>query len=583
MTQSHSYEEARGLYWQGFKIPEISTRLGIPVQTLYTRKNTDGWDKASVATKVASSIEARIVQLIAKPDKTDQDLKEIDTLSKSLERTARINRYENGGRESDLNPRIRARNAGKKKKPRNKNYLDDEQVEKLKKAFHRDLFEYQKTWYGALPNPVRNILKSRQIGATWYFAREALIDAITTGGNQIFLSASKSQAHVFKEYIVNFVYDKADVQLTGDPIKLWNGATLYFLGTNSRTAQSYHGNLYFDEYFWVGKFLDLQKVASGMAMHKKWRETYISTPSTLAHDAYPFWTGKHFNKGRKKADHIEVDISHSNLADGNLCADGQWRNIVTVEDALAKGCNLFDIEALKNKYNDDDFKNLLMCQFVDDGDAVFKFEALQRCMVDSWEAWSDFKPFADRPLGNLPVWVGYDPSRSRDNASLVVIAPPAVQGGKFRIVERHSWSNIDFDTQARKIKDITNRYNVQHMAIDTSGIGLGVYELVKKFFPHAQKLTYSVELKTQMVLKAQQLISHRRLEFDRGWRELAMSFMTIHKSSTSSGRHITYQASRTNETGHADLAWATMHALLHEPLQDIESTGGGSRIRIKRC
>lgn len=30
-----------------------------------------------------------------------------------------------------------------------------------------------------------------------------------------------------------------------------NGATLYFLGTNARTAQSYHGNLYLDEYFWI--------------------------------------------------------------------------------------------------------------------------------------------------------------------------------------------------------------------------------------------------------------------------------------------------------------------------------------------
>ncbi len=40
-----------------------------------------------------------------------------------------------------------------------------------------------------------------------------------------------------------------------------NGATLYFLGTNARTAQSYHGNLYLDEYFWIPKFQELRKVA----------------------------------------------------------------------------------------------------------------------------------------------------------------------------------------------------------------------------------------------------------------------------------------------------------------------------------
>ncbi|NVH69973.1 terminase, partial [Burkholderia pseudomallei] len=72
----------------------------------------------------------------------------------------------------------------------------------------------------------RNILKSRQIGATWYFAREALVDALDTDRNQIFLSASKAQAHVFKQYITQFARAAADIELTGDPIILPSGATL---------------------------------------------------------------------------------------------------------------------------------------------------------------------------------------------------------------------------------------------------------------------------------------------------------------------------------------------------------------------
>ncbi len=135
------------------------------------------------------------------------------------------------------------------------------------------MFDYQRVWYEAWQvERIRNLLKSRQIGATWYFAREAFIDALTTGRNQIFLSASKAQAHVFKQYIVQFAKDAAGVELKGDPMVLPNGATLYFLGTNARTAQSYHGNLYFDEYFWVPRFQELRKVASGMAIHKHWRQ-----------------------------------------------------------------------------------------------------------------------------------------------------------------------------------------------------------------------------------------------------------------------------------------------------------------------
>lgn len=49
---------------------------------------------------------------------------------------------------------------------------------------------------------IRNILKSRQIGATYYFAGEAFEQATLTGDPQIFLSASRAQAEVFRSYIV---------------------------------------------------------------------------------------------------------------------------------------------------------------------------------------------------------------------------------------------------------------------------------------------------------------------------------------------------------------------------------------------
>ncbi|MGI1299163.1 terminase large subunit domain-containing protein, partial [Escherichia coli] len=70
----------------------------------------------------------------------------------------------------------------------------------------------------------------------FYFSREALLRALKTGHNQIFLSASKTQAYVFREYIIAFAR-LVDVDLTGDPIVLGNnGAKLIFLGTNSNTA-----------------------------------------------------------------------------------------------------------------------------------------------------------------------------------------------------------------------------------------------------------------------------------------------------------------------------------------------------------
>lgn len=63
-------------------------------------------------------------------------------------------------------------------------------------------------------------------------------------------------------------------------MQLTTAACLYFLGTNARTAQCYHGNMYLNEYVWIPKFQELQKVASGMALHEV-------APNSLFHPVQP--------------------------------------------------------------------------------------------------------------------------------------------------------------------------------------------------------------------------------------------------------------------------------------------------------
>ncbi|MEV8471639.1 terminase ATPase subunit family protein [Ralstonia sp. UNC404CL21Col] len=566
---------ARSLYWQGYRVARIAEMLKVKPVTVHSWKRRDAWSDTTPDERVALTIEERLMRLVTKEQKEGRDFKEIDLLNRQLNNIARRERYRDGGNETDLNPKVANRNAGPRKKAE-RNAMSPEEQEQLQEAFRDSLFGYQEVWHRVgEAERIRNILKSRQIGATWYFAREALIDALTTGRNQIFLSASKAQAHVFKQYMVQFAKDAAGVELKGDPIVLPNGATLYFLGTNARTAQSYHGNLYFDEYFWVPRFQELRKVASGMAIHKHWRQTYFSTPSSLAHDAYPFWSGALFNRGKAKDKQVKIDVSHAALRDGLRCADGQWRQIVTVEDALRGGCNLFDLDQLRLEYSEPDYANLLMCQFVDDTASVFPLSMLMRGMVDSWELWPDFRPFAPRPFGSREVWLGYDPNGggpTGDSAAIVVLAPPAVPDGKFRVLEKHQFKGIDFEEQANAILRVCDRYNVAFIGIDRTGVGDAVYQLVTKARPDAHGFSYSVDVKTNLVLKAYDVISKGRLEFDAGWTDFAASFMSIKKTVTASGARVTYQAGRSEETSHADLAWACMHALSYEPLEGTTST-----------
>lgn len=576
---------ARLFYFQGWGLTEIAEFLCASVNTVKSWKAREKWDDAPSVKRVEAALESRLIQLIAKGQKTSHEFKEIDLLGRQIERLARIHRYNDGGNEADLNPAVRNRNARPKKAPPARNSLDEEQVVALESAFHDGLFEYQRGWLTAYQTyRIIDILKSRQIGATWFWARLAIVDAAKTGRNKIFLSASRAQAYIFRAYIIAFVQDVCGVQLTGDPIILANGAQLHFLGTNAKTAQGYHGDVFVDEYFWIQRFQEFRSVVSGMAMHKKWKQVYCSTPSAITHDAYPFWSGELFNRRRKKDQRVTIDVSHEALAAGRLCADGQWRQMVTIEDAERGGCDLFDIAQLRTEYSEEEFNNLLMCIFLDDTLSSFPFILLQGCMVDSWDVWDDVKPFAARPVGQSRVWIGYDPSGANedgDGAGLVVDLPPDTAGGKHRILERHRFAGKDYEEQAAFILALRNKYRVEHIGIDVTGIGDAVYKIVVKSFPTATAYRYDNNLKGSMVIQAQNMMKKGRLEWDSGFSDLASAFVAIRPGLTAGGRAITYTAGRTGATGHAELAWATMHALYHEPIESPAVRGvGGSFAEI---
>lgn len=573
--------QARSLYWRGWGISQIADELALKRATVESWKQRENWDGAPSLSKIEDSLGCRLNTLIAKEAKTGGDFKEIDLLMRAVVSAARVRRFEApGGHNGDLNDNVANRNAGEKKKPA-KNHFTTEQVERLEEIFHDELFGYQEDWWAAKGERTRMILKSRQIGATWYFAREALLDALRGGGNQIFLSASKSQAHIFRGYIIQFAA-KVGVKLTGDPIVVSAdtmpagepAAELIFLGTNARTAQGYHGNFYFDEFFWTYGFEELNKVASGMAMHKRWRRTYFSTPSSVAHQAHPYWTGERRNRRVKKADRIDIDVSHARLQAGVLCEDKVWRQIVTIEDAGTRGCDLFDVDELRVEYAPDEFANLLMCQFVDDSLSAFKFNELQRATVDATIDWLDVNLLAKRPVGDREVWAGYDPQESEDgdNAALVIGLPPLGPGDKFRLLERHQIKG-DFQAQAEFVLARLSRYRCTYLGIDKKGVGAAVYQLLRDRMSGVVALEYSLETKTQMVMKAQHTFARQRVEFDAGWIDLQSSFLAIKKALTRSGQAITFKARRTADVGHADLAWAAMHIFINEPLDGQRRPG----------
>lgn len=566
---------ARALYLRRYTPKEIASELNLPnARIIYYWAEKEGWADMLSHESTEDAIERRIQLLTGRDGKTELELKELDQL---IAHAVKLRTQHNKHKEklAAARPASAGSSNGsieeegdqpRSKRKYNKNDVSGLTEDDLNLWAEEHLFGYQKHLRQNIGQQVRNILKSRQIGATWYFAFEAFENAVLTGDPQIFLSASRAQAEVFRSYIVNIAQEYFGITLTGNPIRLSNGAELRFLSTNKNTAQSYSGHLYCDEYFWVPNFARLNEVASAMATHDKWRTTYFSTPSAKTHQAYPFWTGEEWKKGSKKRAAVVFPTFNAMRDGGRLCPDGQWRYVITMEDAIANGFNLASIDKLRNRYSKDTFDMLYMCVFVDSKDAVFSFSDLEKCGTDI-TFWQDHDPKARRPFDDRPVWGGYDPARSGDLSTFVILAPPVLAGEKFRVLAIINWRGMNFRHQASEIKKLFARYNFTYLGVDVTGIGQGVYDNIHPFAMRVLKpIRYDLSTKNRLVLKAADVIESGRIEWDADLKEVAASFMSIRRAVTKSGSAVTFVADRTAETGHAEAAWAIMHGLDNEPL-----------------
>ena len=555
---------AKSLWIKGHKASEIKEKLGLNNNRIvYYWAEKNNWGEHQELLTPEQQTAKRFNLLMAIEHKTERDLKELNTLTGILERFANIKHKAQRDNSSQKN------NSNRDKKPRKKTIKND--ISHLTEAdFTRVLntlfFDYQKKWFENRNQRTRFILKSRQVGGTFYKSFEGFYRAVLTGDNVIFLSASKKQAQIFKAYIILIGKEKFNVELKGgEEIVLSNGAKLQFISTNANTSQGYSGHLYVDEVFWIADFNKLNKVAKPIASQKKYTRTYLSTPSVKEHGAFGLWNGDTFkqNAKTKQQKNIDIDISHEALKDGKLCLDGIWRQIVTIYDAEQSGCNLFDIDELQTEYTASEWRNLFLCEFIDQSESIFNMLDLIACGIDTDKLWRDFNKKSDRPLNNHPVWLGYDPARFGDLSTVVIVAPPQKPGASFRVIEKLRLTG-SYPAQAAQIKALLNRFNVEYIGIDRTGPGQGVYDEIKGFFPSAEGIYYTAERKSALVLKVQSLIELRRLEWSND-DDLAVSFIQIKQKVTASDQ-IIYVADRSAKQGHADYAFAIMNALANEPL-----------------
>ncbi|MGR6871187.1 terminase large subunit domain-containing protein [Pseudomonas sp. HK3] len=564
--------EAKILYLRKMTPTEIHERLKVPKRTVYDWIKNGNWEALVSYESVEEGLARRINILAFRENKTDAEIRELKTASAALLEFRKVELAEtklkllaqggskNIGSNADGSKR-------KRKEKKVKNDISHLTIDDFKKHFHSKLFWHQKLLYKNRNQRNREVSKPRQGGYTWYFAGEAFERAVIKGDDSIFLSASRNQAEIFLAYIRAMASVWFDIELTGNPIVLSNGATLRPVSTNGRTAQGYSGHVYWDEYSWTPKFKDLYKLALAMATQKGYTRTLFSTPSSKQHEAYSQWTSKTWKKEHPR--NKKQWPTEDQLKEGFVCPDGRWRFACTIEDLVNGGFNLVSIEDIKEENSKEDYLNLYMLQWIDGQSSAFSVSLLERCLVDSGRRWKDINHDHARPYGNGLVRIGYDPSRTKDNACVVVVAEPTANIDKHRILEKLTWNNVSWEYQRDEIEKLTKKYNVSFLGMDVTGIGSGVYELIQKIDGFSKHkifpIKYSPQIKTDLVLRSLNIIKNKRLQYDQDNTSISAAFLTVKKQVTNGGV-ITYASNRTAETGHADEAWAVMHALSGEPI-----------------
>lgn len=579
-------DKARSLYLQRNTPREIRDRLKLAsVRVVYYWATKFEWYTALERDGVEEVIAERVALLARRDHKTPEEADEFDRLIghhvklmglryKHLEAMAGVSAHTVAASEDDDTESFIAsesgrggngKKGGKRRRPPKANDVSELTADSFQPIVDK-LYGFQKTLRANKHRRRRNLLKARQIGATWYFAFEAFEDAVLTGDTQIFLSASKRQALVFRTYIAKIAMEYFGIPIKGDPIRLSNLAEIFFLATNSNTAQSNSGHLYIDEYMWIPKFSTLNTVASAMTTRKKWRMTWFSTPSAKTHEGYLLWSGESWRKGNAARKDVEFPSFDEYRDGGRECPDGVWRYVVTIEDAVAGGIDDIDIDELRETYSKADFDMLYMCVFVDDKDSIFTFSQLLKCGVDV-ATWEDFHPDEEHPFGNREVWGGFDPARTGDTATFVVIGVPIVAVERYRVLEVFRWKGLSLVWMSEQIRTIKSRYNMTYIGIDVTGMGIGVFEMVQGFARReAKAIHYSVESKNRLVMKMLDVVDTNRIEWNEEQKEIATAFLQVKKTTTASGNAMTFVADRSNENGHADVFFAIAHAMDNEPL-----------------
>lgn len=388
----------------------------------------------------------------------------------------------------------------------------------------RTLFPYQIRW---IAEPARFALcvKSRQIGFSHATAAGAVLGGLVLGRPQIVLSASQdlsdevlAKARRHAELLARLGYPGAVRFVTDSATELaWaNGGRVIALPASPRTARSFTGDVWLDEFAYHLDPEGIRDAAFPIALRGDWRVRVFSTPNgatglfyRMVHAPGPEWAVHRVTLDQALAEGVPIDRAAAHaLAGGDARLIRQWYG----------GAFL-------------------------DGDLQY-FPTAWLTRARTWRG-------ALPDLADATIHAGFDVGRTRDLSVLVVLARV---GDVAYVLAVHEFARTKFGAQRKALERARETYGWDTLDVDATGLGSQLAEELVEAWgaDEVRPVQFTAPAKESLITGAfRWLVTDRlRLPRDASGDLLATEAQSVRRVISPSG-HVTYPAPH-GEGGHAD-------------------------------
>ena len=382
--------------------------------------------------------------------------------------------------------------------------------------------------------------KGRQLGITDASAAKCILGAFVRHRPQIVLSAAQDNANEMLEAVrrhckfLELIGVPEATAFTTDNTEevAWHGAgrSIAALAANARTARSFHGDVYLDEYAFHADPTGIWSAAAPMATRGDLRLRVVSTPNGA--------TGKFYELCRGAEDKTLAGWSYHRIP---------------LDTALGEGLAV-DRQRLLTLVGGDErvFAEAYECAFLD-----ANFQYLPTTLVDAARTWKGAQP----DLEGAEFFAGFDVGRWHDLSVLTVIA---LKNGVTWVVAIITAKRTAFRAQEKMLERAREVFGWSKLYIDKTGIGEAVAESLVEEWGEDEvvPVAFSHPVKSLMATTTFKWLraGNVRMPKTAEGSKLRDEAVALRRVVTPSG-NVVYESPRGPE-GHGDRFWSFALALL---------------------